>query len=120
MGYSNDLRVRVIGLVERGSAARAAARHFEIGEATAVRWVQRWKETGSALAKSITKRRTSPLEAYAQWLLELVDREPDLTLKEIQRRLLAQQGHKASVRVSAKRWRQFIAHRQQRIVLAAA
>ena len=32
MGYSNDLRVRVIQVVESGVAARAAARQFVIGE----------------------------------------------------------------------------------------
>ena len=51
MGYSNDLRVRVIQVVEGGSAARAAARQFVIGNATAIRWVKRWKETGSFEAK---------------------------------------------------------------------
>jgi transposase len=33
MGYSNDLRVRVIRVVEDGSAARTAARQFVIREA---------------------------------------------------------------------------------------
>jgi len=35
MGYSNDLRVRVIQVVEGGAAARAAARQFVIGDSTA-------------------------------------------------------------------------------------
>lgn len=52
MGYSNDLRVRVIQVVEGGAAARAAARQFVIGDATAIRWVKRWRETGSFEAKS--------------------------------------------------------------------
>ena len=52
MGYSNDLRVRVIQVVESGAAARAAARQFVIGDATAIRWAKRWRETGSFEAKS--------------------------------------------------------------------
>jgi len=36
MGYSNDLRVRVIQVVEGGAAARAAARQFVIGDSTAI------------------------------------------------------------------------------------
>jgi transposase len=52
MGYSNDLRVRVIQVVEGGAAARAAARQFVIGDATAIRWAKRWRETGSFEAKS--------------------------------------------------------------------
>jgi transposase len=52
MGYSNDLRVRVIQVVEGGAAARATARQFVIGNLTAIRWTKRWRETGSFEAKS--------------------------------------------------------------------
>jgi transposase len=48
MGYSNDLRVRVIRVVEGGVVARAAARQFVIGDATAIRWVKRWLAAGVA------------------------------------------------------------------------
>jgi transposase len=41
MGYSNDLRVRVIQVVEGGAAARAAARQFVIGDATATQLLRR-------------------------------------------------------------------------------
>ena len=88
MGYSNDLRVRVIQVVESGVAARAAARQFVIGDATAIRWVKRWRETGSVEAKSIKGQSRSPLKRHEEWLLDLVRQEPDLTLEEIQRRLL--------------------------------
>ena len=37
MGYSGDLRVRVIQVVKSGVAARAAARQFVIGDSTAIR-----------------------------------------------------------------------------------
>ena len=53
MGYSNDLRARVIRVVEGGVAARAAARQFVIGDATAIRWEKRWRETGSFEARSV-------------------------------------------------------------------
>jgi hypothetical protein len=46
MGYSNDLRFRVIKVVEGG----AAARQFVIGDATAIRW---W---GSAALSQIQQR----------------------------------------------------------------
>ncbi|MGZ3361716.1 MAG: IS630 transposase-related protein, partial [Xanthobacteraceae bacterium] len=46
MGYSNDLRVRVIQVVAGGAAARAAARQFVIGDSTAIRWAKQWRETG--------------------------------------------------------------------------
>lgn len=107
LGYSNDLRVRVIRVVERGIAARAAARQFEIGDATAIRWVRRWRETGSVAAKSIKGQSRSPLKQYEEWLLELVRRQPDLTLEEIQCRLLAERQHKAGI---GSIWRFFDRH----------
>jgi transposase len=97
MGYSNDLRVRVIQVVENGMAARAAARQFVIGDATAIRWVKRWRETGSVEAKSIKGQSRSPLKRHEEWLLDLVRQEPDLTLEEIQRRLLDERQQKAGI-----------------------
>jgi transposase len=107
MGYSNDLRVRVIQVVEGGAAARAAARQFVIGNSTAIRWVQRWRETGSIEAKSIKGGSRSPLKRHEGWLLELVRREPDLTLEEIQGRLLDEREQKAGI---GSVWRFFDRH----------
>jgi len=107
MGYSNDLRVRVIQIVESGAAARAAARQFVIGDSTAIRWVKRWRETGSFEAKSLKGRSRSPLKRHEEWLLELVRREPDLTLEEIQRRLLDERQQKAGI---GSVWRFFDRH----------
>ena len=44
---------------------------------------------------------------HEEWLLELVDREPDLTLEEIQRRLLDERGQKAGL---GSVWRFFHRH----------
>lgn len=107
MSYSNDLRVRVIRVVEKGTAARAAARQFEIGDSTAIRWVQRWKQTGSVAAKPGAGHSRSPLEAHAAWLLELVRLAPDLTLEEIRLRLFAEHGRKAGI---GSVWRFFDRH----------
>src|SRR5256885_13688862 len=97
MGYSNDLRIRVIQVVEGGAAARAAARQFVIGDSTAIRWAKRWRETGSYEAKSNKGQSRSPLKKYELWLLELVRREPDLTLGEIQCRPLDERQQKAGL-----------------------
>jgi transposase len=107
MGYSNDLRVRVIRVVEGGVAARAAARQFVIGDATAIRWVKRWRETGSFEARSVRGQSRSPLKKHEDWLLELVRQEPDLTLEEIQRRLLDERQQKAGL---GSVWRFFDRH----------
>lgn len=107
MGYSNDLRVRVIEAVESGAAARAAARQFVIGGSTAIRWAKRWRETGSFEAKSNRGQSRSPLKKREEWLLELVRQTPDLTLEEIQRRLLAEHQQKAGL---GSVWRFFDRH----------
>jgi transposase len=107
MAYSNDLRVRVIHVIEGGAAARAAARQFVIGESTAIRWAKRWRETGSFEARSIKGRSRSPLQRYERWLLDLVRQEPDLTLEEIQGRLLDEHRRKAGI---SSIWRFFDRH----------
>ena len=107
MGYSNDLRVRVIQVVEGGAAARAAARQFVIGNSTAIRWTKRWRETGSFEAKSNKGQSRSPLKKHEEWLLGLVRQEPDLTLEEIQRRLLDERQQKAGL---GSVWRFFDRH----------
>ena len=88
-GYSKDLRVRVVAMVEAGESAREAARLFNLGASTTIRWMDRWTNTGSVDALPGTGHCRSPLEAHKQWLLDLVAAEPDLTLKEIRARLVS-------------------------------
>src|SRR3979490_3258620 len=57
----------------------------------------RWRETGSFEAKSNKGQRRSPLKKHEEWLFELVRQEPDLTLEEIQRRLLDERQQKAGL-----------------------
>jgi transposase len=68
-----------------------------IGDATAIRWVKRWRETGSFEARSVRGQSRSPPKKHEDRLLELVRREPDLTLEEIQRRLLDERQQKAGL-----------------------
>jgi transposase len=66
-------------------------------DSTAIRWAKRWRETGSFEAKSNKGQSRSPLKKHEEWLLELVRQEPDLTLEEIQRRLLDERQQKAGI-----------------------
>jgi transposase len=86
-GYSTDLRVRAVSIVETGGSARQAARLLDVGASTAIRWIERWTTTGCVEAKPGTGHSRSPLEQHRQWLLDLIAAEPDLTLKEIRARL---------------------------------
>ncbi len=106
-GYSDDLRVRVIQHVEGGASRREAARLFRVGDATAVRWFQRWSETGETSAKPGTGHARSPLKAQEGWLLDLAAATPDLTLDEIRQKLAEAHGLKASL---GSIWRFFNRH----------
>ena len=86
-GYSKDLRVRVVSIVEEGDSAREAARLLNVGASTAIRWIERWTTTGSVGAKPGTGHSRSPLNKHEQWLLDLIAAEPDLTLDDIRLRL---------------------------------
>ena len=86
-GYSKDLRVRAVSMLETGESAREAGRLLDVSASTAIRWIDRWTTTGSVEAKPGTGHTRSPLEKHRQWLLDLVAAEPDLTLDEIGARL---------------------------------
>ncbi len=80
--YSEDLRERVVQAVETGASRRAAAERFRIGVSSAVRWMQRLAQSGSAAAHR-SGGSTSPLEQHAEFLLVLIKQQPDLTLDEV-------------------------------------
>jgi transposase len=73
--------MRVIARVEGGASRREAAEQLDISPSAAVKWVKCFRETGSCAAKP-RGGSTSPLEAHAQWLLTLIEKQPDLTLDE--------------------------------------
>lgn len=105
--YSKDLRERAVAMVEEGDSRREVARVLDLAPSTAVRWLDRWITTGTVAAKPGTGHSRSPLQAHAQWLLDLVANEPDLTLEEIRGRLAREK--KLAVAVSSV-WRFFDRH----------
>lgn len=83
-----DLRVRVVGAVRvEGMSRHAAAERFGVSVASAVRWCQLEKATGSVEPKPMGGARPSKLLAHREFLLALVKAEPDLTITEIRGRL---------------------------------
>ena len=90
--YSDDLRERVVTAVAGGCSRRAAADRFAVSASSAIRWVELHEETGSFSRRRRGGKSRSPLEPHAAWLLELVAKEPDLTLAEIVERLLCDRG----------------------------
>ncbi len=99
---SNDLRLCVVKAIEGGLSRRAAAAKFEVSIASAVRWHQRFKRTGSVKPDAIGGDHHSyRAEAHAARVLEWIDEQRDLRLVEIRDRL-AEQGH---VFASSTIWR---------------
>ena len=78
--YSFDLRERVVAFVTSGQTVRAASTTFGVSVASAVKWTQRLRATGSAAAKPMGGKRPFLLEAERDWLLARLDEKPDLTL----------------------------------------
>ena len=79
--YSGDLRERVIEAVAAGASRREAAERFEVSVASAVKWLQRWRDHNSATPKP-RGGSVSPLEEFATEILAVIAKHPDLTLLE--------------------------------------
>ena len=106
-GYSKDFRLATVAAADDAESAREASRLMKIAPSTAIRWAKQWSTTGSIEAKPGTGHSRSPLKAFEAWLLDLVAREPDLTLEEIRDRLF--KAKKLDVAVSSV-WRFYDRH----------
>jgi putative transposase len=79
---------------EEGLSRRAAASRYKVSDASAVRWVQAYRQGRRGPFAQGGDRR-SELPAHRVWLLTLIEAEPDLTLARLSDRLLAEHGVKA-------------------------
>ncbi len=94
MALSDDLRKRVVDAVLEGGMSRnGAAKRFGVSIASAIRWVWRLQATGEiSPAPTGGDRRSNRIEAHRDYLFGLLRRQPDITLLEIQERLIANCG----------------------------
>jgi transposase len=90
--YSQDLRERVIGFMALGGSARAAAARFDVSVSSATRWAQRWRAEGHARPRAMGGDRRCRLSEHSARVLQLVARQPDLTLQEIRSALAVSCG----------------------------
>ena len=104
--YSGEMRERVIAEVESGASRREAAEEFAVSASTAVIWVKCFRQTGRCAAKP-RGGSISPLEKHADFLLGLIEKQPDLTLDEV---VLAMRKHKIAGGRTAV-WRFFKRHK---------
>src|SRR6476646_6354061 len=95
--YSQDLRDRVIEATESGTSARKVAARFEVAASTAIKWLERLRDSGERSARRQGRRPGSKLDPHRDVQLAAVEAEPDSTLEELQRRLVEEQGVRASI-----------------------
>jgi transposase len=85
--YSNDLRARVARSVLSGRSCRETASLFGVSVASAVKWSQRLRATGSAAARPVGGNRPYSLMGEREWLIKRLETVPDLTLRGLVREL---------------------------------
>jgi len=73
-------------VIDASTSARAAAERFGIGVATAVVWVRGARE-GERSARKQGQLRRSKLDPHRDYLLGLIEAEPDITIAEMRERL---------------------------------
>jgi len=86
---SQDLRDRVVAAIDGGLSCRAAAGHFGVSVSSAIRWRQLALEHGQAVAKPRGgDRHSGRIEAQGAFIRELISEQGDITLVDIQARLI--------------------------------
>jgi transposase len=81
--YSTDLRERVVASMASGRSARATAALFGVSVASAVKWSQRLRATGSVAPGKMGGHRKPVLLPEREWLHARLAAEPDLTLRAL-------------------------------------
>ena len=90
---SGDLRRRVTDAISEGQSRRAAAEHYSVSAATAVRWQKRLEETGSTEPDFIGRPRgTGKLGPYSDAIIAKVEAQPDITMPDLAAWLLSEHG----------------------------
>lgn len=92
---SSDLRSRAVAAVAAGMSCRAVADRFKLAPSTVVKWMRRWRETGScAPGRQGGDRRSGRIEAHAGEVLVLISAKVDITLAEIAEHLERRHGER--------------------------
>ncbi len=96
---SLDLRERVVAAVEvEGMSRNQAAARYGVAVSSAIRWVARFRATGSAAPAKMGGHKPKTLRgAHADWLIARC-REQDFTISQLVDELLAERGLKVDRR----------------------
>jgi transposase len=86
--YSNDLRQKVVLTVENGASRRQAAKLFKVSVSVVIKLLQRVQATGEVSPAQFGGDKVSPLAAHEADLRRWVAERSDITIAELQSRLL--------------------------------
>jgi transposase len=100
---SNDLRERVVAFVEGGHSRRAAAAHFDVSPSFVINLMSLVRQTGSVEPKPRGGAYHVTLDPHRAFILRRVDDQPDITMPELAREVMAATGTKADPS-SLSRW----------------
>ncbi len=89
--YSEDLRERIVRVVESGTSRNAAAKRFDVSISFVVKLMQRWTQRGTIKADKYGGWKRSKLAPHADRIRALVAETCDITIDEL-RVLLAAEG----------------------------
>ena len=84
--YSKDLRKRIIQAREKGQSAQEVAKRFELSKRSVERYWKSYRTTGHCESKKIGGYRTSRLEPHQKKIQKWIEKQSDLTLRELQDR----------------------------------
>jgi transposase len=78
----------VVAAVAAGSSRRAAAERFSVSASSAIRWTARAASEGSAKPRKLGRPAgKGPLAEHLDYLIAVVEAEPDITMPELAERL---------------------------------
>ena len=90
--YSQDLRDRVLGALERGESPTAIAERFEVSRVWVYQVKKRLEQSGLRMSLPIGGHRVSRVAALEEQVRGWIAQEPDLTLAELCQRLQSENG----------------------------
>ena len=93
--YSDDLRERVAATILSGRSVREVAATFGVSVASAVKWSQRLRATGSAGSRPMGGCRRRVLAGEQAWMLARLEECPHLTVRGLAAEL-AERGYRVS------------------------
>jgi len=97
--YSMDLRDRVVGAIESGGmSCRGAASHFGVAASSAIKWMQRYRQTGSAAPGQVGGHKPRAISGeHRDWLITRC-RARDFTLRGLVAELAVERRLKVDYR----------------------